>query len=64
MLLDDFDDDAEVCIGEYQTYGCNFAYDIDEVESDKSINGFYDDDMENVVLITMGSQIGTIDTEG
>lgn len=59
--LDDFDGDAEVYIGEYQKYGSDFAYNIDEVESDVSINGFYDDE-ENAVLITMGSQIGTICT--
>ena len=57
--LDDFDDDAEVCIGMYQRCGSNFAMNINEV-AEYEINPFYDDSCKMVVIVE-GSQMGTVD---
>lgn len=64
--LQDFDGDTEVVIAEYQSRGCNFAYDIGEVEECK-FNDWDDDESDGngvCVQITMGSQIGTMCDEG
>lgn len=58
-MLEQFDEDMEVRIGMIQRYGSNFAMNIcEDVEAHK-INSFYDDDFK-VVVITEGSQIGTV----
>lgn len=58
-MLEEFDEDMEVCIGMMQRYGSDFAMDIcDDVEIHK-INSFYGDNYKAVVL-TEGSQIGTV----
>lgn len=61
-LLQDFDDDTEVVIAEYQNYGSDFAYEIWDVSKTRYDN--WDDDAMDedgrCVQITMGSQIGTM----
>lgn len=57
--LENYDEDMEVCIGMYQTYGSNWTYDICEVE----VNGkysMYGEDEDEVVMLIMGRQDGTI----
>lgn len=61
-LLKDFDPDTEVVIAEYQSRGCNFAYDVGEVEEGQ-YNDWDDEDSEEpreCVQIILGSQIGTM----
>lgn len=59
-MLEEFDEDMEVCIGMIQKYGSNFAMNIvDSVEVHK-IREFYGEDFRAVV-ITEGNQIGTVD---
>lgn len=58
-MLEEFDEDMEVCIGMIQRYGSNFAMDIcDDVEMHK-INSFYGGGYKAVVL-TEGRQMGTV----
>lgn len=65
-LLQDFDDDTEVVIAEYQSHGTDFAYDVWDVSKTRYSN--WDDDALDVdgvcVQITIGSQIGTMCDEG
>lgn len=60
--LEDFDEDAKVIIGMQQTYGTNFAMEIENV-SDENVNLFYGDSEDKFVVITEGSQIGSVDYE-
>ena len=60
--LEDFDEDAEVVIGMQQTYGTNFAMEIENV-SEENVNLFYEDSEDKFVVITEGSQIGSVDYE-
>ena len=59
--LENFDEDMEVVIGMRQTYGSDFAMNIDGVD-EHSVNAWYNDDF-NAVVITEGGQIGTVDYE-
>jgi len=61
-ILEDYDDDMEVVIGMHQRYGSDFAKDICEVE-EYEINNWYDDDDVRALVITEGSQIGTVHYE-
>jgi hypothetical protein len=58
-MLENFDDDMEVCIGMIQRYGSNFAMDIIDDIAEHKINSFYGED-ERAVVLTEGSQIGTV----
>lgn len=58
-ILEGFDEDMEVRIGMIQTYGSDFAKEIDDVEV-RTINAWYEDNYDAVV-ITEGRQIGTVD---
>lgn len=60
--LEEFDEDAEVVIGMQQTYGTDFAMEIKNV-SEENINLFYGDSEDKFVVITEGSQIGSVDYE-
>lgn len=60
--LEDFDEDAEVVIGMQQTYGTDFAMEIENV-SEENVNLFYGDSEDKFVVITEGSQIGSVDYE-
>lgn len=62
--LEDFDDDMPVVIGMIQNYGDSFAMNIcDEIIEELHINKFYGEDV-NAVVLTEGTQIGTVDYEG
>ena len=58
-ILSEFDEDLEVRIGMQQKYGSDFAMDISYDVGEYPINVFDDDDYSAVVL-TEGSQIGTV----
>ena len=58
-ILEEFDEDMEVCIGMQQQYGSDFAMDISYDVGEYTINAFYGDDY-NAVVITEGSQVGTV----
>lgn len=60
--LEDFDEDAKVIIGMQQTYGTDFAMEIENV-SEENVNLFYGDSKDKFVVITEGSQIGSVDYE-
>lgn len=60
--LEDFDEDAKVIIGMLQTYGTDFAMEIENV-SEENVNLFYGDSEDKFVVITEGSQIGSVDYE-
>lgn len=57
--LENFDEDMEVRIGMIQNYGSNFAMNISEVDEYK-VKAWYGEDF-NAVVITEGSQIGTVE---
>ena len=59
--LSEFNEDAEVVIGMQQRYGSDFAMEVDEV-SEEEVSSFWGDDEDNpqCVVITEGSQIGTV----
>lgn len=57
--LEEFDEDAEVVIGMQQTYGTDFAMEIEDV-SNENVNLFYEDSEDKFVVITEGSQIGSV----
>lgn len=59
--LENFDEDTKVVIGMRQSYGSDFAMNIDSVD-EHSVNAWYKDDFDAVVL-TEGEQIGTVDYE-
>ena len=58
-MLEEFDGDMDVVIGMQQSYGSDFAMDISYDIGEYNVNPFYDDDYHAVVL-TEGSQIGTV----
>ena len=59
-MLEEFDEDMEVCIGMIQNYGSNFAMNIVDDVAEHKIRTFYSNDFRAVVL-TEGHQIGTVD---
>ena len=58
-MLENFDEDMQVRIGMKQDYGSDFAMDISYDVDEHTINAFYGDDY-NAVVITEGSQVGTV----
>lgn len=59
-MLESFDEDMEVRIGMIQTYGSNFAMNIDYDIAEHKIKAFYEKDYKAVV-ITEGNQCGVVD---
>lgn len=57
--LENFDGDMEVRIGMIQNYGSNFAMSICDNIEEHEIKSFYGEDY-NAVVLTEGSQIGTV----
>lgn len=59
VALEDYDEDLPICIGMIQTYGSNFATELDDVDE------FTVDDLEygeeKKVVLTQGSQIGIVE---
>ena len=58
--LENFDEDMEVIIGMRQTYGSDFAMDIEFDIEEHSIHAFFGENYKAVV-ITEGSQCGVVD---
>lgn len=58
-ILESYDPNAKVKIGMRQTYGTDFAMDIDYDIEERKIRAFYGDDYKAVV-ITEGSQCGAV----
>lgn len=58
-ILEDYDEDIPVCIGMIQTYGSNFATELDDVNKLMVDNWEYGE--EDMVVLTQGSQIGIVD---
>jgi len=58
-LLNTFEDEDEVVIGQKQMYGCDWMYKIRSVDR-LVVSPFYDDDT-HMVVISEGCQEGTVD---
>lgn len=58
-ILEEYEEEQEVYIGQYQNYGSDFTYDIESVEVN-DMRSFHGNDKDNVVLIIEGTQSGTI----
>lgn len=52
--------DAEVYIGEFQTYGSDFCHNISEVTDKMTMRAFYGSDDKDCVMIIQGNQCGVI----
>lgn len=59
-ILDCYDDEQKIVIGQYQNYGSNFVYNICEDVEENGINKFYGNDIKDAVMLILGNQIGTI----
>ena len=59
--LENFDDDQKVVIGMQQNYGCDFAYTIYDTEELPVKD--WDNEKEDMVVLTMGRQFGTVKYE-
>ncbi|MFQ9785848.1 MAG: hypothetical protein ACLRYF_04375 [Mediterraneibacter faecis] len=57
--LEDYDEDLPVYIGMIQTYGSNFATELDDV--DKFTVDDWEYGEEKKVVLTQGSQIGIVE---
>ena len=60
-FLEEFDEDMEVKIGMIQNYGSNFAMEIADV-TEEEVNE-WDSGTQRAVVLTQGSQIGTVHYE-
>ena len=49
-MLEEYDEDTEVVIAEYQRYGCDFAYDVGEVSKGRYNN--WDGDMRKMERVS------------
>lgn len=59
-ILDCYDDEQKIVIGQYQNYGSNFVYNICEDVEENGIDKFYGNNIKDVVMLILGDQIGTI----
>ncbi len=57
-ILNQYDEDIPVCIGEIQAYGCDFATELDAIGVFKVDDWEYGE--EDKVVLTQGSQIGIV----
>lgn len=57
--LEDYDEDLPICIGMIQTYGSNFATELDDVDELTVDDWEYDE--EKKVVLTQGSQIEIVE---
>mgnify|MGYP000449093443 FL=1 len=57
-ILEDYDEDLPVCIGMIQTYGSNFATELDDVDDFMVDDWEYGE--EKKVVLMQGSQIGIV----
>ena len=58
QILEDYDEDLQVCIGMIQNYGSNFAMEIDTVDYQNVDDWEYGE--EDKLVLTEGSQIGIV----
>ena len=58
-ILEDYDEDLPVCIGMIQTYGSNFATELNDVDEFTVDDWEYGE--EKKVILTQGSQIGIVE---
>ena len=58
-ILETYDDDMQVKIGMRQTYGTDFAMNVEYDIEERKIKAFYGNDYKAVV-ITEGSQCGVV----
>ena len=58
-VLEDYDEDLLICIGMIQTYGSNFATELDDVDELTVDDWEYGE--EKKVVLTQGSQIGIVE---
>ena len=59
VALEDCDEDLPICIGMIQTYGSNFATELDDVDEFTVDDWEYGE--EKKVVLTQGSQIGIVE---
>lgn len=59
VALEDYDEDLSICIGMIQTYGSNFATELDDVDEFTVDDWEYGE--EKKVVLTQGSQIGIVE---
>lgn len=57
-ILEDYDEDLPVCIGMIQTYGSDFATELDDVDELMVDDWEYGE--EKKVVLTQGGQIGIV----
>ena len=57
--LEDYNEDPPICIGMIQTYGSNFATELDYVDELMVDDWEYGE--EKKVILTQGSQIGIVE---
>ena len=57
--LEDYDEDMTVCIGMIQSYGSNFATELDDVDELTVDDWEYGE--EKKIVLTQGSQIGIVE---
>ena len=57
--LEDYDEDLPVCVGMIQTYGSNFATELDDIDELTVDDLEYGE--EKKVVLTQGSQIGIVE---
>lgn len=62
VALEDYDEDLPICIGMIQTYGSNFATELDDVDEFTVDDWEYGE--EKKVVLTQGSQIGIVEYSG
>ena len=58
-VLEDYDEDLPVCIGMIQSYGSNFATELDDVDELTVDDWEYGE--EKKIVLTHGSQIGIVE---
>lgn len=58
QILEDYDEDLQVCIGMIQNYGSNFAMEIDTVDYQNVDDWEYGE--EDKLVLTEGSRIGIV----
>lgn len=56
--LEKYDEDLPVCVGEIQSFGSNFATELDDV--DELVVDDWEYGEEKKVVLTQGSQIGIV----
>lgn len=61
-MLEDFDDEMEVCIGMQQNYGSDWAYTICDVNA-FDVKDLDTSEKEEHVVLSMGRQFGTVKYE-